>query len=406
MPVLASRTQRLPYSPIRKLVPAAEAAEHQGKTIYYLNIGQPDLPTPPEAREYLRQHIPEVVAYSHSAGMAELRTLFQQYYQQQVGVELTDEQLLITTGASEALIFTFSALLNPGDEVIIPEPMYANYLGFAALTDVRVVPVTARIENNFALPPIADFEALITPRTRAILICNPNNPTGYLYRREELEQLVHLALKHDLWLIVDEVYREFAFDGRQHVSILQFDAVADRSVVIDSVSKRYSACGARIGLVVSRNIEFMDAVLRMAQARLSPPTLAQILTVGLLTQVAPDYLNQVVKIYEERRNVTIQALEQIPGVRVARPSGAFYCVAELPVDDAETFTRWLLTDFDADGETLMLAPAAGFYVHHELGKQQVRIAFVLESDKMAHAMNILAQALEAYPSRHPIDAQS
>ncbi|NPA34006.1 MAG: pyridoxal phosphate-dependent aminotransferase [Chlorobi bacterium] len=397
---LSSKVDKLPYSPIRKLVPFAEQAEKAGKKIYYLNIGQPDLPTPQEAIQFLKDNIPEVIAYSHSAGMEELRRKFQGYYASQVGVDLPLSSFLVTTGASEALIFTFSVLLNSGDEVIIPEPMYANYIGFASVVDATVKPITSKIEEGFALPPINEFEKLITPRTKAIMICNPNNPTGYLYSYDELRQLAELIKKHDLWLIVDEVYREFTFDGKKHISILTFEDLRDRTIVIDSVSKRYSACGARIGLVVSANEQFMDAVLRMAQARLSPPTLGQILSLGLL-RLSMEVVMNMVKEYEKRRDVTIEALKQIEGVIVPKPSGAFYTVAELPVDDAEKFSKWLLTDFDYEGETIMFAPAAGFYINKEFGKKQVRIAFVLEADKMERAMRILKEALEQYKSMQP-----
>lgn len=397
---LSNKVDKLPYSPIRKLVPFAEQAEKAGKKIYYLNIGQPDLLTPNQAIQFLKGNIPEVIAYSHSAGMEELRRKFQEYYANQVGVDLPLSSFLVTTGASEALIFTFSVLLNSGDEVIIPEPMYANYIGFASIVDASVKPITAKIQDGFALPPIHKFESLITSRTKAIMICNPNNPTGYLYSYEELRQLAELVRKYDLWLVVDEVYREFAFDGKKHVSVLTFEDIRDRTIVIDSVSKRYSACGARVGLVVSANESFMDAVLRMAQARLSPPTLGQILSLGLL-QLPHEVVMNMVREYERRRDVTIDALKQIRGVIVPNPSGSFYTVAELPVDDAEQFSKWLLTDFDYEGETIMFAPAAGFYVNREFGKKQVRIAFVLEADKMERAMQILSVALERYKSVQP-----
>ncbi len=397
---LSNKVEKLPYSPIRKLVPFAEQAEKAGKKIYYLNIGQPDLPTPSEAVDFLKNNIPEVIAYSHSAGMEELRKKFQEYYTSQVGVDLPLSSFLVTTGASEALIFTFSVLLNSGDEVIIPEPMYANYIGFASVVDAVVKPITSRIDNAFALPPISEFEKLITSRTKAIMICNPNNPTGYLYSLDELKQLAELVKKYDLWLIVDEVYREFTFDGKRHISILTFEDIRDRTIVIDSVSKRYSACGARIGLVVSANEDFMDAVLRMAQARLSPPTLGQVLALGLL-QVPRDTIITMVREYERRRNATIEVLKGINDVLVPKPSGAFYAVAELPVDDAEDFSKWLLTDFEDNGETIMFAPAAGFYVNKQFGKRQVRIAFVLDADKMRRAMDILKRALEEYKSMQP-----
>ena len=394
---LSAKVEKLPYSPIRKLVPFADQAEKAGKKIYYLNIGQPDLPTPSEAIEFLKNNIPEVIAYSHSAGMEELRRKFQEYYANHVGVDLPLSSFLVTTGASEALIFTFSVLLNSGDEVIIPEPMYANYIGFASVVDAVVKPITSRIDDAFALPSISEFERLITSRTKAIMICNPNNPTGYLYSYDELRQLAELVKKYDLWLIVDEVYREFTFDGKKHISILTFEDIRNRTIVIDSVSKRYSACGARIGLVASANEYFMDAVLRMAQARLSPPTLGQLLALGLL-QLPQDTINNMVREYEKRRDATLDVLQGIDGVLVPKPSGAFYTVAELPVDDAEDFSKWLLTDFDYEGETIMFAPAAGFYVNKQFGKSQVRIAFVLEADKMRKAMEILKVALEEYKS--------
>lgn len=385
----------MPSSPIRKLVPFAENAERAGKKVYYLNIGQPDIHTPEVAQQAIKDaHIP-VLAYSHSAGFQSLREGMAAYYRgKNLPVDLAD--IIITTGGSEALLFTFGSAMDEGDEVIIPEPFYANYNGFATASGVKVVPVEASIENGFALPPISAFEAAITPRTKGILICNPGNPTGYLYSREELEQLREIVLKHDLFLIADEVYREFTYDGAQHHSVLSMEGLEQHAIVVDSFSKRYSMCGARIGALVSKNAEFMGAAMKFAQARLSPPTYAQVASEAAL-KTPQSYFEEVNAEYVERRNVLVDGLNSIDGVFCPKPKGAFYAVAQFPVEDAEHFAQWLLNDFDHNGATLMMAPAAGFYAKPELGRQQARLAYVLKIEDLKTCVEILRAALEVYP---------
>ncbi|WP_283640745.1 pyridoxal phosphate-dependent aminotransferase [Mesonia mobilis] len=394
MPAISSKGLAMPQSPIRKLVPYAEAATEQGKKIYYLNIGQPDIKTPEVALEAVKNNDLEIVSYSHSAGFASYRTKLAAYYEKQ-GIPVNAEDIIITTGGSEALLFTMGSIADMGDEVIIPEPFYANYNGFATSSGVTVVPVTASFDDGFALPPVSEFEKRITDKTKAIIICNPGNPTGYLYTEEEMQQLAALAKKHDLFLVADEVYREFAYEGKKHYSVLNQEGIEENAIMIDSVSKRYSMCGARIGCVVSKNKEFMDAAMKFAQARLSPPTFAQIASEAAL-DTPQSYFDAVIEEYVDRRDTLIEALEEIEGVKVATPNGAFYCIAELPVDDAEDFAKWLLESFDYKGETVMIAPASGFYSTPNSGLNQVRIAYVLKKENLLTAVEILKEALKAY----------
>lgn len=387
----------MPESPIRKLVPYAEAAKSRGVHVYHLNIGQPDIKTPQVALDAVKNNDIEVLAYSRTEGSETYRRKIADYYGK-LGIELDSAEILVTTGGSEALSFAMGSIADFGDEIIIPEPFYANYNGFATAMGVTVVPIVSRIEDNFALPPIEEFEKLISPKTRAILICNPGNPTGYLYSEAEIKKLTELVSKHDIFLIADEVYREFTYDGKSHCSILHYRNIEDQAIVVDSVSKRYSMCGARIGCLVSRNKEVIQTALKFAQARLSPPTYAQIASEAAL-ETPQSYFDEVKEEYVSRRNLLIQELEQIEGVKVARPQGAFYCIAELPVTDADHFAQWLLESFEFEGKTVMVAPAAGFYASEGLGKNQIRIAYVLEKDSLKKAVNILREGLKQYNSR-------
>ncbi len=394
MPHISRKGQAMPESPIRKLVPYAEAAIKKGRTIYQLNIGQPDIKTPAKALAAVKNTDIEVLSYSHSAGFESYRNKLAKYYRNH-DIEITANELIITTGGSEALLFTMGSICDAGDEVIIPEPFYANYNGFATASGVTVVPVKSKIEDSFALPPISEFEKLITPNTKAILICNPGNPTGYLYTKEEIDQLAEIVKKHDLFIVADEVYREFAYDGAKHHSIMSVPGLEQNAIMIDSVSKRYSMCGARIGCVVSKNADFMATAMKFAQARLSPPTFAQIASEAAL-DTEQEYFDEVIEEYTSRRNTLVQGLEKIDGVRVANPKGAFYCIAELPVADAEDFAKWLLESFEMDNETIMIAPAAGFYSTPNTGTNQVRIAYVLKKENLIRALEILKQALKQY----------
>ena len=387
----------MPPSPIRKLVPFAEAAKKRGITIYHLNIGQPDIHTPQVMLDAMHNLKIEVVEYSHSAGIESYRKKLAGYYQKHhIPVEWTD--IMITTGGSEAIEIGMMACLNPGDEIIVPEPYYANYNGFSTQANVVVKPISSSIETGFALPPIEEFEKAITPRTKAIMICNPSNPTGYLYSREELEILKQIVLKYDLFLFADEVYREFCYDGREYVSVLHLDQLDQHVVLMDSISKRYSACGARIGALISKNKEVMAAALKFAQARLSPPTFGQIAAEAAI-DTPQSYFDEVIQEYVARRNFVVEALNKMDGVFCPKPSGAFYCMAQLPIDDADKFCQWLLESFDYKGQTVMLAPASGFYSKPELGKKQVRIAYVLNLDALKAAMECLEEALRVYPGR-------
>ena len=385
----------MPSSPIRKLVPFAENAERAGKKVFYLNIGQPDIHTPEVAQQAIKDADIPVLAYSHSAGFASLRAGLSAYYHGK-NLPVSSEEIIVTTGGSEALLFTFGSAMDEGDEVIIPEPFYANYNGFATASGVKVVPVEANIENGFALPPVSAFEAAITSKTKGILICNPGNPTGYLYSKEELEQLRAIVLKHDLFLIADEVYREFTYDGAEHYSVLGMDGLEEHAIVVDSFSKRYSMCGARIGCLVSKNKSFMATAMKFAQARLSPPTYAQIASEAAL-KTPQSYFDDVNAEYVERRNVLVDGLNSIDGVFCPKPKGAFYAVASFPVESAEHFAEWLLSEFDHNGKTLMMAPAAGFYAKPELGRQQARLAYVLNVEDLKECIEIVRHALQVYP---------
>ncbi|MFT6601217.1 MAG: aspartate aminotransferase [Dokdonia donghaensis] len=384
----------MPQSPIRKLVPFAEGAKARGIKIHQLNIGQPDIKTPQVALDAVKNNDLEVLAYSHSAGFQSYRDKLASYYSNH-GIDVSSEDIIISTGGSEALLFAMGSVTDPGDEIIIPEPFYANYNGFATASGVKVVPVISTLEEGFALPPISDFEKLISDKTKAIVICNPGNPTGYLYSEDEIRQLAELVKKHDLFLIADEVYREFAYDGHKHHSVMKQRDIDAHTIMIDSVSKRFSMCGARIGCIVSRNKELMSTAMKFAQARLSPPTFAQIASEAAL-DTPQSYFDDVIEEYVSRRNTLVAGLEAIPGVKVAKPKGAFYCIAELPIKNADAFAQWLLESYDLDGKTIMVAPAAGFYSSDNVGLNQVRIAYVLEENHLKEAVTILKAALEQY----------
>ncbi len=397
MLAISKKGLRMPESPIRKLVPFAEQAVEKGVKVYQLNIGQPDLPTPNVVLDAVRNIDLEILEYSHSAGLTEYRQALARYYRNN-GIEVSTTDLIVTTGGSEALSFTMGTIAYEGDEIIIPEPFYANYNGFSTAYGVKVVPVTATIETNFSLPSIESFEEKITDKTKAILICNPGNPTGYLYTREELEKLRDIVIKHNLYLVVDEVYREFTYDNHKHISILEFEGLENHAIVVDSVSKRYSMCGARIGCLISRNKEVISTAMKFAQARLSPPTIEQIAAQAAMDTPA-SYFKEVAEEYTKRRNVLVNGLNEIPGVICPMPTGAFYCVARLPVDNADAFARWMLAEFEEDGATVMVAPAEGFYATPNLGKQEIRLAYVLKIDVLKKCLNILKKALEVYPGR-------
>ncbi len=397
MPKIAQKAIDMPASPIRKLVPYADAAKKKGKTVYHLNIGQPDIETPEVALNAIKNFDQKVIEYTHSAGLESYRNGLSAFYQR-TGLPVNPEDIIITTGGSEALIFGFMTTCNPGDEVIIPEPFYANYNGFAVTAGLTVVPVASSIESGFALPPVEEFEKKITSKTRAILICNPGNPTGYLYTKEELEKLRDIVKKHDLFLFADEVYREFCYDGAVPFSTMNLEGIENNVIMIDSVSKRYSMCGARIGALISKNHEVISAALKFGQARLSPPTIDQIAAEAAL-DTPQSYFDNVVEEYVTRRNIMVDGLNSIPGVFCPKPSGAFYCVAKFPVDDAEKFCQWLLEDFEYQGATVMMAPANGFYSTKGSGKQEARIAYVLNQDSLHKAVKVLEEALKVYPGR-------
>ena len=394
MPKISNKGIQIPASPIRKLVPYSEQAKSEGVHVYHLNIGQPDIQTPKLALNAVKNNTLNVLAYSRSEGSEEYRKKLAYYYKKH-HIELEADNILVTTGGSEALIFTIGSIMDQGDEIIIPEPFYANYNGFSVAQGVKVIPVISEIDNNFALPPIKAFEALITPKTKAILICNPGNPTGYLYTKEEISQLAKLVVKYDLFLIADEVYREFAYDGEKHYSVMAIEGLEAHTIMIDSVSKRYSMCGARIGCLVTKNKQVYETALKFAQARLSPPTYAQIASEAALD--TPDsYFDDVIEKYVQRRNTLIQKLQKISGVKVAKPKGAFYCIVELPISNADIFAQWLLEEFRLENETIMVAPAAGFYATPGLGKNQIRIAYVLKKEDLIKSVNILKQGLKVY----------
>lgn len=384
----------MPESPIRKLVPYSEIAKKKGHKVYHLNIGQPDIKTPEVALNAVKNNDITVLEYSHSAGFESYRNKLSQYYQTH-GLPINTADIIITTGGSEALLFAMGSTMDQGDEIIIPEPFYANYNGFSTASGVTVVPVISTIDEGFALPPIAAFEKLITPKTKAILICNPGNPTGYLYSKEEILQLAEIVKKHDLFLIADEVYREFIYDGEEHFSIMNVPGLEENAIMIDSVSKRYSMCGARIGCIVSKNKEVMATAMKFAQARLSPPTLAQIASEAAL-DTPQSYFDDVITEYKDRRDTLIAGLQKIEGVKVATPKGAFYCIAKLPVKNADDFAQWLLESYDLNGETIMVAPAAGFYSTPNVGLDEVRIAYVLKKEDLIRSVEILEDALNKY----------
>ena len=391
----------MPASPIRKLIPYAEKAKKSGVAIYHLNIGQPDIETPEVMLQAVKNNTLKVIEYSHSAGIESYRRRLAEYYKK-FGIQVDYTDIMVTTGGSEAIEIAMMTCLDEGSEIIIPEPFYANYIGFGTQAGVKIKPIISRIEDGFALPPVSEFEKLITPATKAIMICNPGNPTGYLYTKEELMALRDLVKKHDLFLFADEVYREFCYDGKEFFSVMNLEGIENNVVLMDSVSKRYSACGIRIGALVSRNKEVMETALRFAQARLSPPTYGQIAAEAAVD--TPDsYFEKVQKEYVARRDFTVDALNKIPGVFCPRPSGAFYCIAQLPIDNADKFCQWLLESFHYNNQTVMLAPATGFYSTPGAGYNQVRIAYVLNLGALANAMKCLEEALKVYPGRTEIN---
>jgi len=396
MLTISKRGQQMPASPIRKLVPYAEAAKRKGTKVYHLNIGQPDIETPRMALDAVRHFDFKVLEYSHSAGNESYRRKLSSYYKR-VGIDVDYSQIIVTTGGSEAILFGFMSCLDAGDEVIIPEPFYANYNGFAVAANVVVKPLTSYIGNGFALPPVAEFEKLITPRTRAIVICNPNNPTGYLYSKEEMETLATIVISRGLYLFSDEAYRDFCYSGT-HLSAMNLKGAEDNVLMMDTISKRYSACGGRIGALVTRNQQVLDTVMKFAQARLSPPSFAQILGEAA-TELPADYFNSTKAEYRKRRDVLVSRLNKMPGVFCPNPGGAFYAMASLPVDDSDVFCQWLLESFSYQGQTLMLAPAGGFYGTPGLGTTEVRLAYVLNTEDLEKAMDCLEKALEEYPGR-------
>lgn len=394
MPKISNKGKNMPESPIRKLVPYAEDAKKRGIEVFHLNIGQPDIKTPECALEAIKNNTISVLEYSRSEGSEEYRTKIANYYAKN-NIDVTADEIIVTTGGSEALLFAMGSITDPGDEVIIPEPFYANYNGFSTASSVHIVPVISKIEDNFALPAIEEFEKLITPKTKAILICNPGNPTGYLYSKEEIQKLASIVKKHDLFLIADEVYREFVYDNEKHQSVLSGFGLEENAIIIDSVSKRYSMCGARIGCLVSKNKNVISTALKFAQARLSPPTFAQIASEAAL-ETPQSYFDEVIVEYKGRRDLLIQELKKIEGIKVATPKGAFYCVVELPVNDADKFAQWLLESFSFKNQTVMVAPAAGFYSTKGIGTNQVRIAYVLKKEDLIKSVEILKVAISTY----------
>jgi len=397
MPSISTKGKTMPESPIRKLVPYAEAAKKRGVKVYHLNIGQPDIKTPEVALDAIRNYNEKVVQYSHSAGNASYREKLTNYYKTK-NIHITSDEIIVTAGASEAILFAIQSIMDPGDEIIIPEPFYANYNGFAINSGVTVHPIKSDIEGSFALPPIAEFEKAVNEKTKAIMVCNPNNPTGYLYSEEELSTLKDIALKHDLYLIADEVYREFVYDGNTHHSVMNLKGLEQHSILIDSVSKRYSACGFRIGCMISKNKEVMSTAMKFAQARLSPPSFGQIASEAAL-ETPQEYFNEVLNEYLNRRNVVVEMINKIPGAFCPNPKGAFYVVARLPIDDSDRFCRWLLEDFNYEKQTVMLAPASGFYSTEGSGKDEVRISYVLNTTDLATSIKVLEEALKVYPGK-------
>ena len=397
MPKISNKGRQMPESPIRKLAPFAEIAKKKGHKVYHLNIGQPDIKTPEVAINAIKNIDLTILEYSHSAGNESYRRKLSQFYLQQK-VNVNFEDIIITTGGSEALLFALGSIMDQGDEVIIPEPFYANYSAFSNASGGKVVPVISTIETGFSLPPISEFEKLISPKTKAILICNPGNPTGYLYSETEMMQLAALVKKYDIFLIADEVYREFIYDGDTHYSVMNIPGLEENVIMVDSVSKRYSMCGARIGCLVSKNKEFMSTAMKFAQARLSPPTMGQIACEAAI-DTPKTYFDEVISEYKGRRDTLISELNKIEGVVVTKPKAAFYCIAQLPIDNADDFCRWILEKFDLNGETVMMAPAAGFYSTPNMGLNQVRIAYVLKKEDLIRAMQILKVAISVYNTR-------
>lgn len=394
MPSISNRGAVMPPSPIRKLVPFAEAAKKRGTKVYHLNIGQPDIETPPAILDAVRNADIKVLEYSHSAGMESYRKKLVEYYKRN-DIDVNHNQIIVTTGGSEAILFAIMSCMDPGDEIIIPEPFYANYNGFSTSAGVNIVPIPSGIETGFALPPIDAFEKAITSNTKAIMICNPNNPTGYLYSQEELNILRDICIKYDLFLFSDEAYREFCYDGRKHISALTLEGLENHAILLDTISKRYSACGGRIGAFITKNQDVLNAAMKFAQARLSPPTFAQILGEAAVDLPA-DYFEEVHAEYNARRDLLVGRLEAMDGVVCPLPGGAFYCMAQLPVQDSEKFCQWLLEEFTHNGATVMMAPAAGFYATPGKGKNEVRLAYVLNSDDINRAMDCLEAALKVY----------
>ncbi|MBP7496099.1 MAG: pyridoxal phosphate-dependent aminotransferase [Bacteroidales bacterium] len=397
MPEISKRGLAMPPSPIRKLVPFADEAKKRGVKVFHLNIGQPDIETPQVALNAIHNFNQKVVEYSHSAGILSYRKKLCDYYKSN-NINISPDDIIVTSGGSEAILFAMQTCMNEGDEVIIPEPFYANYNGFAISSGVVVKPLLSSIESGFALPAIKDFENAITPRTKAILVCNPNNPTGYLYSKDELEQLRDLVKKYDLYLFADEVYREFCYDGKKHYSVMQLKGIEENTILIDSVSKRYSACGFRIGALISKNKCLMQTALKYAQARLSPPTFGQVASEAAI-DTPPSYFDDVLDEYHNRRNIVVQSINKIPGAFCPNPSGAFYVVARLPIDNSDRFCQWLLEDFNYENRTVMLAPATGFYSTKGKGLNEVRISYVLNVRDLADSMLCLEQALKVYPGR-------
>jgi len=399
MPSISQKGLNMPSSPIRKLAPYAEQAKKEGVFIFHLNIGQPDIETPPAFWEAVRKLDIKVLAYSPSNGFEEVRNAYARYFRERCGLSnLLANDILITTGASEALLFTFFSILDEGDELIVPEPVYANYIGFAKSGGINIRPVTTHFDDGFALPSMDAFEQAIGPKTRAILICNPNNPTGYAYSQQELETLRDIALKHDIFIISDEVYREFNYTGQSHVSMYNMPGLEQHVVLVDSISKRFSACGARIGMVATQNKLLLSTILKFAQQRLSPPTIEQLASIALF-DVADDYFTKVKLEYRQRRDTLVEGLNSIPGVSCHVPGGAFYCMVQLPVKDADHFCQWMLEHFQYKGKTVMMAPGSGFYATEGLGKSEVRVAYVLETQALKEAVECLRHGLMAYPGK-------
>lgn len=396
MPTISQRGVQMPPSPIRKLVPFAEAAKKRGVKVYHLNIGQPDIETPKPVLDAVRHSDFKILEYSHSAGNESYRKKLVTYYER-FNIALNHNQIIVTTGGSEAIVFAFMACLDPEDEVIVPEPFYANYNGFAVEAEVKIKTITASIDTGFALPAMADFEKAITPRTKAILICNPNNPTGYLYSKEEMEVLKQLCLKYNLFLFSDEAYREFCYTG-EHFSAMNLEGMEDNVILMDTISKRYSACGGRIGAFVTKNQSVLDATMKFAQARLSPPSFAQIAGEAAV-DLPVNYFDGIKAEYQSRRDILVKMLNEIPGVYCPNPGGAFYAMAKLPIDDSDKFCQWMLESFSHEGQTVMMAPATGFYATPGLGKNEVRLAYVLNTTDISHAMVCLEKALEIYPGK-------